>query len=92
MINRHKARILVFGLGLFALSLSLIGWIIPVQAAMPALQTTPMAIGTPAIPNTGANPPSTSLGLGWIVWVILGIAIIALIVALATRSSSTTEL
>ncbi len=92
-MNRHKARILVFGLILFALAFSLGGWIIPAEAAGPARQMmTPMPTGTAMIPNTGANPANTGLGLGWIVWVILGIAIIALIVALATRSSSTTEL
>ncbi len=75
--------LMVFGVAAMAFS--------SVQAAGPsgiALQTTPMPgdnLSPTGIPNTG-TVAATPGGLGWVIWAILGISVLALIVALATRS------
>lgn len=61
-------------------------------AAQPPQTGTAVSPTAMLIPNTGGNQvvavSGDNSGLGWIVWVILGIAIIALIAALVSRGSS----
>jgi len=79
--------LMLFGLAAFAFS--------PVQAYN-AMQITPMPtsdVGGPVstgIPQTGADATAPA-GLSWVIWAILGISVIALLVALATRSVNRTD-
>ncbi len=90
---RNKLRSTFFALALLLITLFTGVLLIPVQAAA-TFQGTPVPMVTAAtavIPNTGGNT-ATPVSLGWIAWIILGIAIIALIFALVTRSSSNMDI
>ena len=48
----------------------------------------PMATG---IPNTGGNV-TDPVGLSWVIWAILGISVLALLIALLTRGTARRDL
>ena len=69
--------------------------VIPGFAAQPALpmqgtQVAPPPSGTQAVPVTGTTTNGGTVS--WIVWVIIGIAIVALLVALLARGGGTTNI
>jgi len=68
----------------------------PVQAFHPgdvtAMQTTPLP-GDPVvtgIPDTGADANQTA-NLSWVIWAILGISLLALLIALVSRGTTRSD-
>lgn len=64
----------------------------PVDAvAGPQQQTTPGVddtFVTPVVPETGGEGTNDSFAASWLLWVILGVALLALIIGLAARGST----
>lgn len=93
MINKQPARFVLFGIFILTFLSLLAGISFPSNAAAPHLAGTPSpGVGATAIvPNTG-NQNANAVGIGWIIWAILGIAIIALIIALASSRTTHSDL
>lgn len=87
--------ILLGSLALVALAVAAFAFS-PVQAFSPgdltAMQTTPLP-GDPVvtgIPNTGEDANAT-MNLSWVIWAILGISLLALLIALMSRGTTRSD-
>lgn len=90
-----RKTILLGGLALIALAVAAFAFS-PVQAFAPgdvgAMQTTPLP-GDPVvtgIPNTGQDAGTTA-NLSWVIWAILGISLLALLIALLSRGTTRSD-
>lgn len=95
MMIRSRKIVLLGVLGLIALAVAAFAFS-PVQAFSPgdvtAMQTTPLP-GDPVvtgIPDTGGDENAT-MNLSWVIWAILGISLLALLIALMSRGTTRSD-
>lgn len=95
MMLHTRKIVLIAGLILIALGIAAFAFS-PAQAFTPgdvvAMQTTPLP-GDPVatgIPNTGQDANAT-MDLSWVIWAILGISLLALVVALLSRGTTRSD-
>lgn len=91
-----RKMILLGGLAALVLTIAAFAFT-PVQAFHPgdatAMQTTPLP-GDPVatgIPNTGSQA-DTTMNLSWVIWAILGISVLALLIALVSRGTTRSDI